>query len=764
MATEDIQKLVVLLEARTAAFEKQMQKATASANRSAKQIETRFQSMQRGMSSNFATIGKGLGALGVAFGASQIIGGIQKILSAMDELVDTAAKIGITANELETLQRLAITTGSSAEAMSGALQKFSINLVTAATKGGDFAKVLEANGIAMRDQAGNIREPMDVLREYAEVMRRASSVAERGKFAAVAFGKANSELGVTFANGVQAVDDMSAALDAAGRSTNEQKERVAEAHDALEQLWLTVSDRAVVAVATGIEALDSYNSKIEDLGGTINDFVEAPGVRTFLRMMLGEEIADSVLGAELDATTARLAEIAAAEAEATEQIKLLQAEIQETADILDGATSSMIGDWVDVANQGIAYAQRKLEFFKASLASIPQLRADALNASILTTAGGGLTGGTGTGAIERVVAPPVVTTGGLKPGESPAVLPVKIVDDDTAEGGSSAAKTAKTAAGLATALRRAIGAYETRGLADPYHARGAAGEYGRYQVMEANIAPWSKQALGYSVSPSAFLASPEIQDRVAQAKVEEYLKNYGLEGAIRAWNTGQPHGTTTAGYVPGVMGMLEAGAGFEDAAGGLEELNTLSTELDDTLAGIRQTSVDFMQTFVDGILDGKTAVESLADAFDVLMDALEQLGRSLITSGINQIASMIFPAPPVGGALFGTPGAPGGGGLAGLIGNIFGRASGGPINPGQMYKVHKDELIVPRGPGSVIPAGMARKFTQGDAWQVSFAPLITINGNADRNTIAALREMLFREMESSLPIALKKSYRNRAIG
>lgn len=86
--------------------------------------------------------------------------------------------------------------------------------------------------------------------------------------------------------------------------------------------------------------------------------------------------------------------------------------------------------------------------------------------------------------------------------------------------------------------RDAIAAIESRGSGD-YGARGpqTGGDraYGRYQVMGKNIPSWTKEALGYSMTPEEFLASPEAQDAVFDNKFGGYINKYGEEGAAQAW-------------------------------------------------------------------------------------------------------------------------------------------------------------------------------------------------------------------------------------
>lgn len=81
---------------------------------------------------------------------------------------------------------------------------------------------------------------------------------------------------------------------------------------------------------------------------------------------------------------------------------------------------------------------------------------------------------------------------------------------------------------------------------------------GKYQVMSANVGPWSEEILGRKVSPQEFIASPEIQDKIFQGKFGQYAEKYGPEGAARAWFAGEGGmndpgrrdvlGTTVAGY------------------------------------------------------------------------------------------------------------------------------------------------------------------------------------------------------------------------
>jgi hypothetical protein len=66
----------------------------------------------------------------------------------------------------------------------------------------------------------------------------------------------------------------------------------------------------------------------------------------------------------------------------------------------------------------------------------------------------------------------------------------------------------------------------------------SSGAAGKYQIMPSNIGPWSREALGRSVSVSEFLRSPAIQERVARYKLQQYYNKYGAAGAAVAWYAG----------------------------------------------------------------------------------------------------------------------------------------------------------------------------------------------------------------------------------
>ncbi len=94
MAT-DVERLVVAMEARTAAFEKALQKANGTANRQARAIEKRFQSMNDNISRSFQNMlraGAAIGGIGI---------GVSEIQKMADTWTDLSSRVGLAVGDMD---------------------------------------------------------------------------------------------------------------------------------------------------------------------------------------------------------------------------------------------------------------------------------------------------------------------------------------------------------------------------------------------------------------------------------------------------------------------------------------------------------------------------------------------------------------------------------------------------------------------------------------------------------------------------------------
>lgn len=143
----------------------------------------------------------------------------------------------------------------------------------------------------------------------------------------------------------------------------------------------------------------------------------------------------------------------------------------------------------------------------------------------------------------------VAWVGGKPPAERLAILRATLGEavgqEQDTTGKQPPGGSARARQGDFSAYQNAIKAIESHGSGG-YNALGprtASGDraYGAYQVMGANIPPWTREALGYSLTPEQFRANPEAQDAVFNHQFGKYIQQYGTpQDAASVWFTGRP--------------------------------------------------------------------------------------------------------------------------------------------------------------------------------------------------------------------------------
>lgn len=74
--------------------------------------------------------------------------------------------------------------------------------------------------------------------------------------------------------------------------------------------------------------------------------------------------------------------------------------------------------------------------------------------------------------------------------------------------------------------------------------------YGRYQVMGANVGPWTAKYYGRRLTPQQFLNDRAAQDAVVRGVLGGYYRKYGARGAAAMWYSGQSNPNKTYGNPP----------------------------------------------------------------------------------------------------------------------------------------------------------------------------------------------------------------------
>jgi uncharacterized phage infection (PIP) family protein YhgE len=279
MAT-DLERLTVLIESNTKSYERSMLRLQQQTAKAIKSASTSIKSLDSGLGSLAATAKSLGGVLGVSLG----IGAFEKLAGVITDtvhsaagLVDLADKIGITTDALQELRYQAEQNGSSAEALDSALSQFSKRIGEAATGSGELLKILNANGVALRDAAGNLRPLTDLLANYADLIKNASDDQARAVLATQAFGKAGDEMANVLRDGAAGMRAMGDEAQRTNQIIGEDALRSLEAYDdaiaRLEGAWqkfVTTTVAGGLRIVSGLqETAQAINRLNDQLNGTV---------------------------------------------------------------------------------------------------------------------------------------------------------------------------------------------------------------------------------------------------------------------------------------------------------------------------------------------------------------------------------------------------------------------------------------------------------------------------------------------------------------
>lgn len=288
MAAEgDAERLVVLLEARVNDFEKKMSQGAGTAERSYGRMRRSSQSATRQMEADMhrsttrinqmlASTSTQIGTLGRAFvggfaggifagGLAGFVTGVKGVVSELATLHKTIERIGMDAKVFQELQFGFKLAGVEAGAFADGIDKFNKNIAVAATQGGKLADILKANGVAIRDQNGNIRSAEALLRDYANLVKNAGSEQEQLLLVTEAFGRGDANFVNALKNGAKGIDDMGQAAEESGGVIDKDLLKKAEDFDdRWDRSWHNFEVNAKSAILTALTWMDKLAGKFAE--------------------------------------------------------------------------------------------------------------------------------------------------------------------------------------------------------------------------------------------------------------------------------------------------------------------------------------------------------------------------------------------------------------------------------------------------------------------------------------------------------------------
>jgi len=216
------------------------------------------------MAGGVGSLGKAMAAFLTVTAATAAVRSVLQTVKAVGEIGDLADNIGMTTDQLQELQYAFVANGVSAEQSASGLQRYAEKLSDAQRGEGEFADLLKANNVALRDQEGNLRSSHEILREFANLIKNAATAEDALNMSVMVFGKqAGRSFVESLRNGADGLDDMAKAAHNAGAVTSEEMIRAADDIDTrYNKLMLSLSkgwQSLVIAVAGYAEqTLDNW--------------------------------------------------------------------------------------------------------------------------------------------------------------------------------------------------------------------------------------------------------------------------------------------------------------------------------------------------------------------------------------------------------------------------------------------------------------------------------------------------------------------------
>lgn len=690
MASRSLGVLTLDLVAKIGGFEQGMDRAARAANRRMGEIEKRALAFGKVLGTALVT--------GAAAAATALTAITKQAIDYADHLNDLNERLGISAEALSGWAYAAQQTGTDIDALGVGLKKLAKNMAEALDPKSQQASIFKALGVDVKDAQGNLRDLESVLPEIASKFKELDNATTEAALAQELFGKSGTDL-VEFLN--QGEDGLDAMRQRARELGVELGDSTLKAADEFND---RLSDLKSLALGVGLQLAEKL---LPELNNLVKQFTDAATEGGKTQKFI-EDLATSISG------------ISKVVVFATEQFAVMVNQLAALRTVAEG----VIGlDWSKIS-QG----------FRQGLAGQQQSFNNLIGAGRGQTKGSAVPPG--------LVMEMDITLGApLSPYEKKALEAA--VNGALAGGGGGTKRKARAGKSEAEKEAEALArAYENTNdrLKEQLALTGQNGEAAalRYELENGALAKLDplKKAELLTLAESLDLKREELE-------LEKKLDEEHDERANRAQDVldsireeAETIGMSAEQWEL-YQNIKRAGinASAENIAAITEETKALQEqrkELEPQIA-LMDSFREGLEDAVVGVVNGTTSIK---DAFKSLFDDLAaQITRWIARRLIEQA--------------FGGQGTVGGGSAGGWIGTLLGaffggggRAAGGVVSAGGMYRVNenwnrgpellsfgnRDYLMMGSQGGRVSPAGSAGGAT--------FGPTnIYVQGSATRETI-----------------------------
>lgn len=697
-STQDLQRLVVTVEAKLDKFTKAMEKMSRDSTKATKSVETNFRRMEGSVKS----FGQGLIA---GFSFERIGSFIGRSVKQMAELADEAKRAGVNVEDLQAAIFAARQEGGSAEDIVAAFSKLNLELGEAASKGNELGKILEANNLSIKSLQG---DPLKAMMAIADLMKNAATAQDAAVIGNAAFGRGFRELLPFLIQGsetIKAQTDRARELGAVistdlVNSAKEFDDKLTAIGDVtIAQLRISVGGLIrdfeqlfglmdIAARGTGLSDAGSITSQIDKvLSMSPQELAEWLAGKFGIKQPANQtqQIGSGGMFGEghgfppgpvtkLPVSGGKAATIGAGR-QAIEQTDDAMDKLIASMDEARAATRGFIGDLVGGLRQGLSLTQALGQAFQNLADKLLDKALDQVVDQLLGPAGTAQSGLLGQALGITMKDQSRLTGGG---GAAAAVGDIISggASSDTLRGGiqtGSIADYITNAArqrGIDPATALKVWAGEGKGAWQSNVMRNGKREtsFGDFQLLKGG-------GLGDEFEASTGLS---VSDPANRFKMIDFALDKAKQGGWGPW-----YGAKKAG-ITGFMGIDKGGGAGTPA-------------LEQPMVQVKQS----LEKVAETAKTAETAIQPIVPAAMSIVQTVLKAATGGAGGGISSLLSLFQSGAMIGG-----------GGFAPVSGGLYGggRADGGPVAPGMAYTVGERgaETFMPTVPGVIVPHGGGR--------------------------------------------------------
>lgn len=207
---------------------------------------------------------KGLGkVVAGAFAVDAIVGFGREILNEADALAKQAQALGVSAAALQGWQHAAKLSGSSAEEFTAALTKFTKNVAEAGDSAkGPAADAFKTLGVSVKDAAGNLGQPIELLDGVVAGLENIKDPAKRTQVVMDLFGKSGARLLPLFSEGTKGIAKLRAEVQELGGAFDESfLEQSQEVNDNIDRMKLGFKGLAIQVLSAVLPSIVKFTQE-----------------------------------------------------------------------------------------------------------------------------------------------------------------------------------------------------------------------------------------------------------------------------------------------------------------------------------------------------------------------------------------------------------------------------------------------------------------------------------------------------------------------